>query len=288
MSKETIFITGASGNVGMHVFDNLDRNKFKVKLGLRSTEKSKAFEKKGYDVKTLGEDMHVIDLLDKGSLVKAFKGVDKLFIIPPADQERARMAINAIEAARECGVKYVALFSVINASEERRIMFQKQFAEAEEALKKSGLKWTIFQSPWFQENIVEMKKELSLPLRDGAIPIVSLKDIGRAIAMALMESDKHVGKVYQLTGPRSITGHDMAKALSEAHKQEVKYYDISREEAAKNYKGKNVPGWLVDGLLELMEDYANKRYQPTDHIKRITGKEAMTLNENLKMAVTSM
>jgi len=279
MSKPTIFITGSTGNVGQSTFEHLDRKNFNVKVGVYNVEKGKKF-------KDMGVEVHEIDFRKKDTLLKAFKGVDRLFIIPPGTEDRGKLAMNAIEAAKEVGVKFIALFSVVRA-EERRILFQKQFADAEEALKKSGMKWVILQSPWFQENVLGMKDGVYLPLRDGATPFVSVKDLGRAIAAILFNPEPHIGKVYHLTGPQLATGEDIAKALSQAYQKEIKCANVSPLEARKRFQAMGYNEWQIDGVLELLEDYASKRVQVTDHIKQITGAPPRSIFETAKATVSS-
>jgi len=146
MSKPTVFITGVTGNIGQSTLSNLDKNKLNIKVGVRSLEKGQKFIDQGYSIEE-------IDFDKKETLLKAFKGVDTLFIVPPSSESRGQQGANAIHAAKEAGVKHVVLFSVVNASEEKRILFQRQFAVFEEAAKTSGLGWTILQAPFFQENV---------------------------------------------------------------------------------------------------------------------------------------
>jgi len=279
MSKPTIFITGANGNVGMNTFEHLDRSKYIVKVGVHGADKGKRF-------KDMGVEVFDIDFKKKDTLMNAFKGVDRLFVIPPSVEDRGQLSINAIHAAKESGVKFIALFSVVNA-EERRILFKKQFADVEEALKKSGMKWVIFQAPYFQENVLSMKDGVYLPLRDGAIPFVSVKDLGRTVAHVLFNPEPHIGKVYPLTGPELATGEDIAKALSQAYGKDIKYQNISSQEARKRFQSMGYQEWQIIGMLELLEDYANRRYKVSDHTKQITGAHPRSIFETAKAAVSS-
>jgi len=278
MSKPIIFITGATGNIGSHTIKHLDKSKFLIRVGVRDLSKGEELKKKGCEVVQ-------IDLEKRETLVNALKGVDRLLVVPPNCETRGKCALEAIKIAKEVGVKFVALFSVLGASEEKRNRFQKEFAEAEECLKSCGLKWTILQAPYFQENCLKMKDGVRLPLRDGALPSTSIDDLGRCCARVLENPEPHIGKTYMLTGPRLETGEDIAKCLSTGYGKQIKYFDISVEEARKDFLGLGMPKWQVDGVLELIEDYANRRYKLTNHVQMITGNVPRNFEQTVKVAL---
>jgi uncharacterized protein YbjT (DUF2867 family) len=277
MSKPTIFITGVTGNVGNSTFQHLDKKNFNIRVGVRDESKSQQFKGEGVEV-------FRIDLNNKQSLLKAFQGVDRLLLIPPGTQDRVQLSINALQAAKEAGVKHVVLFSVVNASE-KRITFQKDFGQIEDTLQNLGLQWTIAQSPWFQENVLNMKEGVYLPWKDGATIFVSLFDLGRTLANILMNPENHYGKIYALTGPELATGHDIAKALSQGYKKDIKYYDVSLQEFKKKLMDQGFQEWQAYGVSELMEDYAKRGYQCTNHIQMISGKAPRSIFETVRASV---
>jgi uncharacterized protein YbjT (DUF2867 family) len=278
MSVKNIFVTGGTGNIGFSTLQLLDKNKFRIKVGVHSIEKGKKLQEKGFETVQ-------IDFNKKEDLLNAFKEVDALLIIPPSTQNRGFLAARAVEVAKEAGVKYVVLFSVLFASEEKKNSFQKQFAEAEEAVKSSGLKWVILQAPYFQENVLGAKEEVQLPLRDGAIPFASVYDLARALVAVLSNPEPHVNKVYQLTGPNLETGQNIAQALSSASGKALKYLDIPPNQWKKQLLSSGILEWQADGTLELLEDYAQRKYKVTDHIEKITGKAPRSLLMTAKAAL---
>jgi uncharacterized protein YbjT (DUF2867 family) len=277
MSKTTIFVTGASGNIGSETAKNLDKNKFHIKLGVRDTSKVE-------HIRDLGHEIIPIDFSKKETLLKAFKGTDRILIVPPASQDRGHLVLNAIQACKEIGVQFVALFSVIGASEEKRNSFQKQLAQAEEVLRSSGLSWCIFQSPYFQENVLSTKDTLELPLRDGSVPFVSIFDIGRTIAQVLSNPGPHSGKVYRLTGPQAETGESICKALSQVQGRNIQYKNVEPKEFVKRLQECGLPHWQADGVAELVEDYASKRVSVSNSIQQLTGKPPRSIEQTARAA----
>jgi NAD(P)H dehydrogenase (quinone) len=167
-------------------------------------------------------------------------------------------------------------------AEENRILFQKQLLPGEQAAKKSGMNYIIAGSPFFQENVLGAKDGLNYPLRDGALTFVSIYDIGRTLAVLLENPEPHYGKTYELTGPALATGKDIADAFSEVLGKSVSYKNISREEAKKMFMEYKMPEWQAEGAVELVEDYANRHYNVTDHILKITGKNPRTIKETIQ------
>jgi uncharacterized protein YbjT (DUF2867 family) len=252
----------------------LDKKNFNIRVGVRD-------ENKGQQFKSEGVEVFRIDFNNKQSLLKAFQGVDRLLLIPPGTQDRVQLSKNALEAAKEAGVKHLILFSVVNASQ-KRISFQKDFGQLEDMLQNLGIQWTIAQSPWFQENVLNMKEGVYLPWKDGATIFVSIFDLGRTLANILMNPENHYGKIYALTGPELATGQDIAKALSEGYKKDIKYYDVSLEEFKKRLMDQGFLEWQANGVSELMEEYAKRGYQVTDHIKLITGSAPRSIFETVR------
>jgi len=278
LDKPIIFVTGATGNIGCQTIQHLDKNKFQIRVGVRDLSKGEQLKQKGFELVQ-------IDFDKKETLVNAFKGIDRLLVVPPNSQTRGKQALIAIQIAKEVGVKFVVLFSVVGASEEKRIKFQKEFTDAEEFLKSSGLKWIVLQAPYFQDNILGMKEGVRLPLRDGALTSASIFDLGKTCARVLENPEGHVGKTYILTGPKLETGEEIAKALSSAYEKQIKYFNISPEESKKYFLGLGMPLWQVEGVLELLEDYANRRYKLTNHIQLITGAPPRSFEQTAKASV---
>lgn len=299
MSKKTIFLTGATGNIGKETFKHLDKKKNEIKVGVRDESRAQEFKRQGAQVV-------VFDMDKKETLLPAFRGVDILLVIPPSSNsnalqfidfsERSEQLVTTIEAAKEAGVKGVLLFSIVGGifklfcnekASENRILFQKQLLPAEEAAKRSGMKYIIAGAPFFQENFLGAKEGVQFPLRDGAFTSSSIYDIGRTLAMLLENPEPHYGRTYSLTGPSLITGNDIAKAFSEVLGKEISYVSISKEEAKKMFLELGMPEWQADGALELVEDYANRHYQVTDHIFQITGTHPRTIKETIQAALGS-
>jgi len=274
MSKKIICVTGATGNIGSHTLQFLDKSKFTIRVGIHSMQHAKKLQEQGYETCNMDFDK-------KEMLRTAFKGVDTLLIVPPSSQNRGELCVTAIQVAKEMGVKFVILFSMLGA-EEKRTMFQKQFCEPEEALKTSGMKWVILQSTYFQENLLGMKEMVRLPMKNGGLMSASLYDLGRTLANVMCNPEAHMNRMYQLTGPRMETGESIAKVFSTVLGKEVKFQEISPNDYRKYLMSCGMPEWQANGVLEIFEDFCSKKYPVTDHIHKITGQPPRSIEQTAK------
>jgi len=272
MSKRTIFVTGVSGNIGGVALHAMNTTKDTVIAGAKSKAKVEQLHIKDIEIKE-------INYADKQNMLTNFKGVDRLFLIPPGkEQNRGELTINAIRTAKEAGVKFILLFSTLGC-ERKEISIDHQFRPAEEALVSSGVDYTIVQSPYFQENILGMTEGVKLPLHDGFIPMISICDIGEACARIIQADDitPYKGKTFKMTGFENLTGNQMAEALSKAHNRTVKYTNVTADEFKKCLMDKNIAEWHAKGIAELVERYSKKQDTATEHFKQVMGKNPMSL-----------
>lgn len=100
----------------------------------------------------------------------------------------------------------------------------------EQAVQASGADWTILRATWFNQNFSEgsfaemvQAGELSLPVGDDVLePFVDADDIADVAVAALTQSG-HVGKVYELTGPRLMTFAQAVEEIAKATGRPVRW-----------------------------------------------------------------
>ena len=86
-------------------------------------------------------------------------------------------------------------------------------------------------------------------MKDGKIGMIDVRDIVDVAAKVLTE-DGHQGKTYGLTGPASISFHDVAAGLSKALGKEVKYVDVPLEAGREAMVGMGLSEWFADAMTE--------------------------------------
>ncbi len=137
---------------------------------------------------------------------------------------------------------------------------------AEDAVRASGLEWTVLRCAWFAQNFSEhfllgpvRRGRLLLPA-DGGIeePFLDLDDLAEAAADSLT-TDRHVGRVLELTGPRLLTLRDVAAELSAATGRPVEFVPCSVQEFAADLAHDGIPAAEAVPLAGLFTEILDGR-----------------------------
>jgi uncharacterized protein YbjT (DUF2867 family) len=274
-----VLITGATGNVGSAVLDNLGT----TDLGLRALVHD---ESKVRTMRNKGIEAIVGDFLEPESLAPALEGVSALLLITPHHPEQVAQATNVIRAARDSGNDpRIVRLSVAKASHEAPTKNCRQHAQIEEELISSRLPYTILRPTTFMQNTlatartVSSERRIYQPFKDGKLGMIDVRDIGEVAAKALTE-EGHEGKTYTLTGPKAISFHDIAEILSEVLRRKVDYVPISLEKAKKAMAGMGLSEWKAEVLIE----YARAHSQgysdfTTEDVEQLMGHTATSYRE---------
>jgi len=285
MTTETILIIGAAGTNGVATIEalvNKHHGNFKVRAGVRNAEKAAQLKSRFPAIETA-----IINLDEPTTLVPAFKGVTKLFIIPGNVENRAQHAKSAIDAAVAAGsIKQVVLYSVVGAEWEA-ILFAKQFRDAEKYLEASGLAWTHLRTIWFQENFLGWAEgvkngKLYLGVRDGKFAPLNVGDIGE-IAANVLTTSGHESKAYNITGPELLSGQDIAATFARVTGHAVDYISPDEQTTYESLTASGWPEWQAKGLLELFEVFAsNQAAVVTPDGEALLGRPLTKLEDYLK------
>ena len=150
-----VLITGATGNVGSAILDNLGT----TDLGLRALVHD---ESKARTMRVRGVEAIVGDFLEPESLAPALEGVSTILLITPHHPEQVAQAANVIEAARDSGNDpRIVRLSVAQASDGAPTKNCRQHAQIEEELISSGLPYTILRPTTFMQNTLASARTVS-------------------------------------------------------------------------------------------------------------------------------
>ena len=276
-----ILITGATGNVGSAVLDNLAATD-DIDLRALAYDESKANSLMDRGV----EEAVVGDYLEPETLVPALQGVSALLLITPIHPEQVTQATNVIKAARESGNDpRIVRLSVHQASHEAPTRNSRQHADIEDEVRSSGLPYTFLRPQSFMQNTlmsartVASEGRIYQPFEDGKLGMIDARDIGEVAAKVLAE-EGHEGKVYTLTGPAAISFYDVAETLSEVLGKEVRYVDIPLEKAKEAMLGMGLSEWRADVLIEYAKAHSEGYSDwTTDDVEQITGHPATSYKE---------
>jgi NAD(P)H dehydrogenase (quinone) len=214
--KMTVALTGASGNLGRAVaeglLDALDPQD--VVLITRTPDKLA-------DLAARGADVRHGDFDDPASLGAAFAGVDQLLLIS-GDAIGARVAghLAAIDAAAAAGVAHVAYTSIGNPSDDNPAIAAADHRATEDALRASGVAWTFLRNGIYADLQVDAAAAaiatgtLLTNAGAGRNGFVTRDDCAAA-AVAVLTTDGHKRKAYDITGPEALDADDLARLYGE-------------------------------------------------------------------------
>jgi uncharacterized protein YbjT (DUF2867 family) len=107
---------------------------------------------------------------------------------------------------------------------------------AEQMLIDSGADWTILRCSWFSQNFNEgafldavLSGEVALPVGDIPEPFVDTDDIAD-VAVAALTEPGHVGKLYEMTGPRLLTFADAIAEIARAANRPIRFVKVTADE----------------------------------------------------------
>ncbi|MFJ7159165.1 NAD(P)H-binding protein [Streptomyces sp. NPDC101118] len=233
----TTLVIGGTGKTGRRVVSKLTERGLDVRVGSRSAAVPFVWE-------------------DPETWAPALDGVHSVYVTyaPDLGFPGAAETVGAFaRVAVERGTRRLVLLS--GRGEEG--------AEAgEEALKASGADWTVVRAAWFNQNFDESfflddvrAGEIALPTADAVEPFVDADDIADVVVAALTD-DRHVGRTYELSGPRLLSFHDVAAELSKAIGRTITYLPVSIEDYKAVLAANGVPTEFAD-LFRLILDGRN-------------------------------
>lgn len=272
-----ILITGATGQSGVAIVKALSAKGKPFKVLVRNPAKAAS-------VRLSGAELITGDLADRASLAAALKGVDVLLLNSGPTPDLAELQTGVIRAAKEAGVQRIVKFSAAGASPAARARFGRLHGQVEEALKQSGLAWTILRPTFFMENLLSMKQMIDAgtiyqPTGNGKAPFVAVDDIGAAAAGALTSAAAS-GKIYHITGPQDLGYADIAAIFSKVLGRSVKYQDVPPEAARQGMIQAGIPEWVADGINELSAELKAGNFAgPTDAVEQLAGRKPMSLEQ---------
>ncbi|WP_421762000.1 NmrA family NAD(P)-binding protein [Devosia sp.] len=247
MTSPTLFVSGASGHLGRLVIAALQSRGYDGKIIAGTRDPSKLADLKGVEVRKA-------DFTDKAGLITALAGADKLLIIS-TDQIGTRLAgqVVAIEAAKAAGIKEIAYTSMPNPEAPSAITFAPEHFGTEEAIKASGIPYTILRMNWYTHNLLgALPNALAFgqwytSVGDGKVNYVTREDCAKAAAGALLTTASN--QTYTVSGPAALSATEIAALASAAAGKSLAVVNVSDEQLAAGAKAAGVPDFVIEHFI---------------------------------------
>jgi uncharacterized protein YbjT (DUF2867 family) len=239
-------------------------------------------EPKAQPLEEIGVEIVLGDLDRPETIAPAVDGVDKIYLLTWNGPTQEQQAKNVINAAAEAGNPYIIRHSMWG-SEKSRII--QQGYRVEQALKSSGLPWTLLKPTFFMQNTIMAAQTIASDgaiywdMGDGKLGMIDLRDVADA-ALAVLTGSGHEGKSYILTGPQAISFHDVAATFSKVLDKDIVYVNVPSEAIVESMVGMGFPEWIARGYAELDEGFSeNFANRVTDNIETLTGHPARSFEQ---------
>lgn len=253
-------VMGGTGTVGSNVVAGLMSKGVNVLCMTRSEDNLKKLPG--------GVEGRLGDLEKPDSLSAAFKGAEALFLLIAVSQTETEQGLAAVEAARSAGIGKIVYMSVPIPEDSKHIPHFKSKIPIEEAVRKSGIAYTIlkpnnfFQNDyWFQEAIMSYGV-YPQPIGSKGQNRVDVRDIADAAVNALTTSS-HDGREYSLHGPDSLTGEDVAAVFSRHFGREIKYGGDDLDAWSQQAKAM-LPEWMVNDFRIMYQYFQDKGFNASE------------------------
>ena len=183
----TILVTGATGNVGRNVVEQLIARGADVRAVIRDAAK--------VDL-SAGVEVVQGDLLDVDSLRAAMSGVSTLFLLNGVVADEFTQALITLNVAREAGIERIVYLSVIHSDVYVDVPhFAGKFG-VERMIEALSLSATVLRPAYFMDNELTVRDVVTgygvypMPIGDKGLAMVDARDVGEIAAIELLRREQ--------------------------------------------------------------------------------------------------
>jgi uncharacterized protein YbjT (DUF2867 family) len=277
-----ILVTGATGTVGRHLVRELAAAGAPTRALVHTPDSVGA-------LREVGVETAVAAFEDRDSLRNALSGVERLYLLsPPGAGSMVELQLHVVDAARATGVRQIVKQSSIAADEPSEASIVVAHRRVEEAIERSGIAWTHLRPNWFMQNELGQAATIA---SDGVfyapdvtqVAMIDARDVA-AVAAQVLTSDGHEGKAYVLTGPEALSYADLAAAYTRVLVREVRWQEVSLEQARGSMAESGLPDELALGFTEILRRYRDggvtRRVSPA--VRGLTGRAPRSFEDFLR------
>ena len=272
--ENKILVTGATGNIGSEIVKQLKTKNANFVAGTSNGES------------ITGVETVKFSFADNDSLKNAFQDITTLFLLLPSHPEAATWGENAINLAKESGVKHIVRSSGMFADANSDLLIEKLLGSTDKFLKESGVNYTITAPSSFMQNfstqlVNDYKGGVIYQAADDAkISWVDTRDIAAVNVEVLLNPEKYLNQTLIITGSESLNYSEAINRMNEILGKETQYVAIPNEAAAKAMADMHFPQFVIDLLISLNDSVKQGHFiETTTTIEDVIGRKAITFNQ---------
>lgn len=287
---DTILVTGASGQLGRGVIHHLIESQGIEPGRIIAATRDLA---KLADLAAQGITTRQADFDDQASLEKAFTGAKKILIVSTNELDlvsgkRLKQHEAAVAAAKKVGAERLYYTSMPSPEPGSPILFAGDHYGTEQAIKATGIPYTIFRNGWYQENLL-----MALPSAlatgnwytsagDGRVAYGARDDFAAAIAAGLA-SETHGSAIVTLTGPQAYSVTEIAAQVTAATGKAINVIQLPDEALTEGLKSAGIPEPFARILVSFDANTRAGRIDlVTDAVETLSGRKPVSLEQFLQ------
>ena len=286
-----ILLTGITGNIGGATARALLARGVRFRALVRDTQKAAAWAERGVE-------LVVGNLEDAASITRALAGIDRALLVLPNGEPQEQLELAFIRTAREAGLPWLLKLSSPEAVRGTTSPIPLAHLAAEDALKASGMKWTLLRPSFYMQNFrgsIKAAREtgkLSMPMGRGTVALTDNQEAGEFIAHVLTDTDSacHQGQCYDITGPDPVMDFEgIARVIGEVIGKPVSYNDCDPKAFQEAIRPFHRNQWHSDAVARLFAEIANGATpgHRTDTFQSIMGRPGRSFREYLQTLAAS-
>ncbi|OWK31999.1 SDR family oxidoreductase [Sphingomonas mucosissima] len=281
----TILVTGATGNVGRNVVEQLVNRGADVRALVRDPSKA------GFPA-----SVEVIqgDLLDVDSLRSAISGVSTLFLLNGVVADEYTQALIALNVAREAGIERIVYLSVIHSDIYVNVPhFAGKFG-VERMIEQMGMNATILRPAYYMDNEITIKDVVTgygiypMPIGDKGLAMIDARDVGEVAAIELIRREQSATPLptnrINLVGPDTLTAASAAAIWTEVLGRPIAYPGDDTAGFEQNLRA-FMPSWMAFDMRLMAERFLSDGMLPevgdVDRLTTLLGRPLRTYRDHV-------
>jgi uncharacterized protein YbjT (DUF2867 family) len=267
----TILVTGATGNVGSNVVEQLVNRGADVRALIRDPSKANF---------PAGVETVQGDLLDVDSLRAAMSGVSTLFLLNGVVADEYTQALIALNVAREAGIERIVYLSVIHSDVYVNVPhFAGKFG-VERMIEQMGMNATILRPAYYMDNEITVRDVVTgygiypMPIGDKGLAMIDARDVGEIAAIELIRREQSPTPLpldrINIVGPDTLTGASAAAIWSEVLGRPIAHPGDDTAGFEQNLR-QFMPSWMAFDMRLMAERFLTDGMLPeTGDVDRLT------------------
>lgn len=279
-----ILVTGASGNVGRYVVEELLKKGEKVVAAGTNIDKLRAIFEDKVDVVSF-------DFTDVNTFNKALQNVDRVFLMRPPHLGKPEDLYPFIDAMKKYKIKLVSFLSLMGIENNKIPPHYK----IEKYIEKLNIPYAHIRPGFFMQNLsgihsLEIKEKdiIFVPAGNSKTSFIDAADIGLAIATVLVEPEKYKNTAHTITGSESLDYYKVAEILGRLTGRKIEYakpgylkyrsYYINKRKLDKKYVNVTVALYFMTRM--------GTAERVTNEFLKLTGRYPRSFEEFVKLNIS--